>query len=83
MRFCGFHFGLNMKDDNYGTWSMGFNLVLKTMALKSIESKKNLQPYHFVWNPKSNAIGKMLQGCLWKIFVKFLKHFCTIEFLCF
>lgn len=54
-----------------GTWSMGSNLVLRTMVLKSIEFKKNLQPYHFAWNPKSNAIAKELQGCLWQIFVKF------------
>jgi hypothetical protein len=56
-----------------GTWSMGSNLVLRTMASKSIEFKKNLQPYHFVWNPKSNAIVKELQGCVcvWQIFVKF------------
>jgi hypothetical protein len=63
------------------TWSMGSNLVL-TMALKPIESKKNLQPYHFVWNPKSNAIAKEFKGYLWQIFVKLFWHSCTIE-LCF
>jgi hypothetical protein len=50
---------------------MGSKLVLKTMALKSIESKKNLPPYHLCETLNPIQLGK----CFKDVYGKYLLSF--------
>jgi hypothetical protein len=74
--------GLRIKDGNYGGLFNGLCFGVEDHDTKG----KRIQDWftnhtHFLCNRKFKVPTKELQGPLWEIFVEFLEHSCTIEFL--